>query len=678
MSTTARRVDSRFMRDSGGGVAAGASVSRSERPACRRYRVGRRLIVGVLLMLLPAAAVAKQRGEATPKARKEGQEGKEGRERPTKRPKKARGPEWIEFSEPGPPPAPTAEQQQDGFILFRRSTLERIYQQSKPRPGEPVSAVELSATQDQYEPAQIAVYPLRDLRQMQVSVSDLKSDAHVIPSAEVTVRMVRFYGVRLSLSDMHRFGVVPKTLEVAVPFDLPAAQVRPYWITVHVPPGQPGGHYSGTITFKHAGGERALPLSIDVLPVTLQRPDILYGPLCVNALANLWKWLPQPDAASSDKPARWGPQANEMLRDADLMFRDQRQHGMNSISLRSGTKYQEKNGEPYLPDLDAAMELSKKYGFDKPLIFCLSHLLRTNKINRSANYKEYDPSVHVPMARKIAAYYTKKFHDAGLPGIIFIAVEEPNLRSGIAWTDPADTRQKMARELTAAMKEAGGTMALTCTPDSVKCAIEYLDYWIMAYKRFTPQVYQMAQGTHAQLAMYANATLMSQGTYFTRFMWGYYAWANGIGMVPWTYPIQPKRFPANVDGRGEGGLNVKDSFIGLDGQPIPTIQWEIARQAIDDVRYLTTIESLAQQARALGTPAAVQAADQADRFLADIRSGVVKDAHHYAFEARETYEPVPQDGWDAQKFEHTRAQAFDLVRQLTAVLAAPNGGQTAG
>ena len=585
-------------------------------------------------------------------------------ERSAKGAKKARGPVWVEFSEAGPPPAPTAEQQKDGFILFRRSILERIYPQSKPRPGEPVSAVALIATQDEYEPAQVAVFPLRDLSQMQVSVSDLKSGSHTIPASEVSVRMVRYYGARLSLADAHHFGVVPKTLEVAVPLDLQSQQVRPYWITVHVPANQPGGQYAGTVTFKHAGGEWTLPLSVDVLPVELQEADILYGPLCVNALANLWKWVPEPDGGDPGKPARWGPQADELLRNADLMFRDQRQHGMNTISLRSGTKYQEKDGEPYLPDLDAALSLSKRYGFTKPLIFCLSHLLRTNKIDRSANYKEYDASVHVPMARRLAAYYTKKFRDAGLPGIIFIAVEEPNLRSGISWMDPPDVRQKMAHELTAAMKESGGTMALTCTPQSVKCASQYLDYWIMAYKRFTPEVYEMAKRSNARLAMYANATMMSQGTYFTRFMWGYYAWANGIGMLPWTYPIQPKRFPANVDNRGEGGLHVKDAFIGLDGNPIPTIQWELAREAIDDVKYLVTIESLARQARALGTPGALEAAKEAERFLDGIRGGVVKDAHHYKFESPDTFEPRPQDGWDAEKFERTRQQAFDLVKRL--------------
>ena len=47
-------------------------------------------------------------------------------------------------------------------------------------------------------------------------------------------------------------------------------------------------------------------------------------------------------------------------------------------------------------------------------------------------------------------------------------------------------------------------------------------------------------------------------------MFDYFTWASGVkGMLPWTYPVQPKRFPTNVGGRGEGGLNVRDGFIGL-------------------------------------------------------------------------------------------------------------------
>jgi hypothetical protein len=561
-----------------------------------------------------------------------------------------RSPRWVTFQERGPKPVPTGEDKQQGFILFHRSVLERVYPSSRPRSGERVSSVTLHATLGEYEPVQLAVYPLRDLQALEVDASDLIStDGHLIPRAQVVARMVRYYGAPLSIRVANRFGIVPKTLEIAVPVDLRTASARPYWITVHVPDEVPGGLYEGTVTFRHRSGVRSVHLAVDVVPTRLREPDILYGALSTNILANVWKRR----RAAAD------------LQRADLMFRDQREHGMNSISIRSGRMYQERDGHPYLPDLDAAMDFYKRYGFTQPLVYCPGQLLKTNKLHRSGSYREYDADEAVPLAQFIARYYTQAFRNAGLPGLMFMPVEEPNLKSGIDPADPPDIRQRMAHELTRAIKEAGGLTAMTCTPDSVRSAIDSLDYWIVAFKRFTPALYGMAGRAHAHLCLCANATMMGQGTYFPRFLFGYFVWANGIeGLLPWTYPMQPKRFPKNIDRQGEGGLNVRDGFIGIDGKPIPTIQWELTREGIDDAKYLVTIEALAAQARASGDAAQREAAANAEQFLASLRADVNPDARHYLFEDERTFAPVPVDDWDARKFEATHERAVEILKTL--------------
>ena len=562
------------------------------------------------------------------------------------------GAQWSAFQETIPKPQASTEQQRDGFIVFQRSILERIHQNSHPRPSEIAASVTLHATWDEWEPAQLAVYPLRDLHHMRVTVTGLTDGQHVIPASELSVRMVRYYGAPLSIRVANHFGVVPKTLEIAAPIDLAKEAVRPYWITVHVPDNRPAGTYTGSIIFTHADGEETIPLTVDVIPLRLHEPDILYGTLCVNTLANV------------GKVNRGG----RLLRQTDTIFRDQREHGMNLISLRSTHVYEEEDGVPFLPDLEVAMDLYKKYGFSKPLIYCPGQLFRTDKINRSNNYSEYDADVQLPIARKVAAYYSKEFKKEGLPGVMFIPVEEPNVKSGVGRFDPPDVRQKLARELTRTMKEAGAVVAMTCTPESVQAAIDYVDYWIVAFKRFTPALYGMARKANANLCVYANATMMGQGTYFSRFMFGYFVWANGIkGMLPWTYPLTPKRFPRNVGNRGEGALNVSEGFLGPDGKPVPTIQWELSREGIDDAKYMVTIEHLAQRARGSGTPAALAVADEADRFLAGIKRSIKRDVRHYVFEDDETFEPTPVDDWDAAKFDTTHEQAVAILKKLIAL-----------
>ena len=603
----------------------------------RKVRTSHWVVLALVLLFLGAAAV----GHRTLR-------------RAVRRAWRARpvGAQWIEFQETIPQPQATAEQQRDGFIIFERSVLERIHPSSHPRASEVASAVALHVTWDEWEPAQLAVYPLRDLQHMQVTLTGLSDGQHVIPASELSVRMVRYYGAPLSVRVANRFGVVPKTLEIAAPIDLPKEMVRPYWITVHVPEGRPGGQYTGSIIFSYAGGEKTILLTVDVIPVKLQEPDILYGTLCMNTLANV------------SKVTRGG----RLLRQTDLIFRDQREHGMNTISLRSGHAYEEEDGQPFLPDLEVAMDLYKKYGFSKPLIYCPGQLFKTDKINRSNNYKEYDADTQGPIARKVAAYYTKEFKKEGLPGVMFIPVEEPNVKTGVGRFDPPDVRQQLARELSRTMKEAGGVVALTCTPESVQAAIDYVDYWIVAFKRFTPALYDMARTAKAHLCIYANATMMGQGTYFSRFMFGYFVWANGIkGMLPWTYPLTPKRFPRNVGNRGEGALNVNDDFLGPDGKPVPTIQWELSREGIDDAKYLVTIEQLAQRVRATGTPAALSVADDADQFLAGIKRSIKRDVRHYVFEDDRTYEPTPVDDWNAARFDALHEQAVSILKKLLAL-----------
>ena len=600
----------------------------------RKVRTSHWVVLALVLLFLGAAAV----GHRTLR-------------RAVRRAWRARpvGAQWIEFQETIPQPQATAEQQRDGFIIFERSVLERIHPSSHPRASEVASAVALHVTWDEWEPAQLAVYPLRDLQHMQVTLTGLSDGQHVIPASELSVRMVRYYGAPLSVRVANRFGVVPKTLEIAAPIDLPKEMVRPYWITVHVPEGRPGGQYTGSIIFSYAGGEKTILLTVDVIPVKLQEPDILYGTLCMNTLANV------------SKVTRGG----RLLRQTDLIFRDQREHGMNTISLRSGHAYEEEDGQPFLPDLEVAMDLYKKYGFSKPLIYCPGQLFKTDKINRSNNYKEYDADTQGPIARKVAAYYTKEFKKEGLPGVMFIPVEEPNVKTGVGRFDPPDVRQQLARELSRTMKEAGGVVALTCTPESVQAAIDYVDYWIVAFKRFTPALYDMARKAKANLCIYANATMMGQGTYFSRFMFGYFVWANGIkGMLPWTYPLTPKRFPRNLGNRGEGPLNVTDDFLGPDGKPVPTIQWELSREGIDDAKYLVTIERLAQRARESGAPESLRVADEAERFLSGIKRSIKRNAHHYVFEDDETFEPTPVDDWNAAKFDALHEQAVAILKKL--------------
>lgn len=543
-----------------------------------------------------------------------------------------------------------------GFVVFRRSTLLRIRSKSVAGAGENAPEVRLQAAWDEREPVQIGVQGLRGLRSVILTVGDLKGDdGHAIPASAVDVRLERLYSLRLTLKDNAHYGVVPKTLEPAVAIDVPAGTTRAWWITVHVPDGIAGGLYRGTITVADKDAHVGIPIEVDVLPRRLDEADMMLGPWSVSVLRNL------ADAK--------GAEADKQRSRADLIFRDIREHGMTSMGLLSGEVAKTgEDGHVTVPDLDAALELYRRHGFPKPLFYAPTNLLSTNKLRTSSNYKHYDSQLHGDLAEGLARDYTKKAAVAGVPGLVFAPVDEPNVADGIAAGDDPDARQEIAAQLLKTVKQAGGRTAMTCTPDSGRLGAGNLDYWLVAYKKYDPAVLATIRKADAHAGLYANSTLMGNGTSFSRFFFGYWPWSQSLdAMMAWTYPSGPKRFPENHDGSGEGPLNLTDGYLGSDGRPVPVIQWELAREGVDDQRYLVTLQHLTDRARKGGSAEGERAAAEADHFLSGLRASISADAHAYTFEDPATFEPVASSGWDAAHFEATRRRSFELVKKLDAL-----------
>jgi len=567
---------------------------------------------------------------------------------------------WVDSSKEAPAYAYSAADQKRGFVVFQRSALMRLYVHSTPATDEASTTIRLQAAWNEYEPAQLGVRALRDLKNVRVEVSALADDrGNRLPASAFDVRMERFYALHLSIKAPNRLGVVPKTLEPAAAIAVDANTTRPYWVTVHVPDGQVGGVYHGTITVKDDATRQDVPLEVEVLPRRLDEPEAMLGPLSVSVLRNY--------------PRVEGPEAEKVLARADLIFRDIREHGMTTLSLWSGNVVRpEKDDTVVLADLDAAIDLHRRYRFPQPLLYAPVNLLNTNKIGTSSNYKHYDPAIHVHLAATIARTYTRRAAEAGLPGIIFDPVEEPNFRLGVARTDPPDIRQRMATELLRAIKQAGGKTIMTCTPETARIGQGNLDYWLVAYKRFLPAVFAEAEHAKARPGLYANGTLMGNGTYFSRFFFGYWPWATKVGaMMAWTYPSMPKRFPSNIGNQAEGGLDVKEGFLGSDGKPIPVIQWELAREGTDDFRYLVTLEHLIERLRDSKNDDTRRAVNEASAFLASLRASISRDVHRYTFEDPKTFEPMPSGEWDDTKFQATRKRSFELVKRLARLEEAP-------
>ena len=198
-------------------------------------------------------------------------------------------------------------------------------------PGTPSRAIAIAAARGEYEPASFVVSAMADISSLTVNVGDLRSDRDTIPAASVDVKVVKCWyqagtawvGIRqdkskriltpeLLLNDdtlvkvnhekrenyvklrfpegekyvwisdpteiarsrslpVDKFPV--KDSSVLLPVDIPAAKSKQFWLTVHVPKDAQQGTYTGTIALNapHAAlGE--LTLTVDVLPFELLPP----------------------------------------------------------------------------------------------------------------------------------------------------------------------------------------------------------------------------------------------------------------------------------------------------------------------------------------------------------------------------------------------------------------------
>ena len=134
--------------------------------------------------------------------------------------------------------------------------------------------IQLEVTPGEYEPVTFVIYATRDLRQVEIQVSDLHSKAGVpIAASAIEIRRV----VRSPQRLMHRSP--PETAEIVnrflarcKPMDVPKGEFREIWLTLHVPEDTDAGEYAGKVKIKSAGLEATLGLYVRVLPFKLVQP----------------------------------------------------------------------------------------------------------------------------------------------------------------------------------------------------------------------------------------------------------------------------------------------------------------------------------------------------------------------------------------------------------------------
>ena len=168
---------------------------------------------------------------------------------------------------------PSAADRARGWMIYGRDRNREVLPNSRPAPGEQLSKLRIVATPGEIESQPFSVYALRP-------VSKLGADAAVSAGTEwlrqaVRVEEVIFHAVQYQTAASHRtpgktYLRYPAFLRPPSPHDVPAENSRLYWVTVNVPLSAAAGTYEARLRLSDGRGHAAeIPLEIRVLPFRL-------------------------------------------------------------------------------------------------------------------------------------------------------------------------------------------------------------------------------------------------------------------------------------------------------------------------------------------------------------------------------------------------------------------------
>ena len=491
----------------------------------------------------------------------------------------------IEDRTPKPEPHPygiTVEEDERGFIVYRRSKSDAIFRYSSPQTGERNVTLSAAASQDEKQHAQFAIHALRDLGRVHVDVGTLSSqDGGTLPASAITVRPVRI-GMWRDYWDPF-FVEAPKLIDHQDAVTrVQRGQSQQFWIRLHIPPGTPVGRYAGDVHV-HAenGGETALKLELLVYPFRL--------------VPGRW-WGIYYYSLPSEKTAQ--------------DFADMKAHGVNSMLFCPPghvSPVLERVGNRVVasfPHTDKLMAEFKRQGFRGPvpyyprLLSCrvldLFNRVDGKKFKpadyygqRCIDYRAQDyPEDLKEVLKDLFRQMVRHAKEAGWPEILWFLVDEPGAAAiharELEW---AKVEFKLFAEAC-----PGEKMLCTAYSQDVIDAIGVpLDVRVGELWRLSDDDLLRAEADEAQL--WGIRWLCQHNAYaFPRYFAGFGLDRMGLhGFTEWTYYGAPVYRPYDQIINWQG---CSYAFEDEKGNLLSTITWEGVQEGIDDARYVATLHSL--------------------------------------------------------------------------------------
>lgn len=370
-----------------------------------------------------------------------------------------------------------------------------------------------------------------------------------------------------------------------VPLTLPIGENKQIWLTLYGDPAVSPGTYTGTVKINQASTTLAsLPISVEILPFKLSEPKLLYSIYYRGQL--------NPTKASI---------GSENKNDAQFLaeLKNLKSHG-----IQSPTVYQAPNSP--ISNLTKILTERDKLGMSKYPLFMANYSGSWYPMT-SAGLTQFKNNA------KQVINLAKKY---GIQEVYFYGKDEA----------AGDALLKQKPFFDAAHSVGGKTFAAG-TPGSFELIGSKTDIFVQSARPSLADA-EKFHSVGNKIFSYANPQSGPENPSVFRQNFGVVLWAgNYDGAMPYAYQ--------HSFGAGWNDLDHKIyrdhnfTYPTVNGV-IDTIAWEGFREAIDDVRYITTLEKMIDKAQVNNAKAAETALKAAKGFLTALKGTAVQsDGNKY-------------------------------------------------
>jgi len=528
-------------------------------------------------------------------------------------------------------------------------------------PGEISNEIEIVAAQGEYEPASFVIYSRTVLNDLALKVNDLKGMQGMMPSSRIDIKVVKcwyqtgvdwnsgkFYegsktlvpelllhddtlvkvdtkkkenylklsfpegekycwisnpaeaakhgGPQLGGTDAKKVKEFPvKDSPVLLPVTIPAWTNKQFWVTVKVPESAKDGDYTSIVSLSSKGKQLGtITLKLRVLPFRLASPKTYYD-LNQEFTSSIYYF----SKLSSDYPEGTVSASNKSKEQLTAELKDIFSHGVtNPIEYQTDYRL-----------LEEYLDIRNKVGMGKQSLYDTAFWLAGVM---ECDFRGLKKGFPVPPEKLASLKIRVKkvmdiFKSYGISDVYFFGQDEAK--------DEQVTAQRPAWK---AVREAGGKIFASGYRAGVwhnkqgnfELAGDIQDLFISAGKPFKEEAAKWHSVGH-KIWCYGNPQAGPENPALFRKNYGFLLWkSNYDGAATYAYMHSSSWNDFNAPGKEY--CFVYPTVNGV----IDTIAWEGYREAIDDIRYGTTLKLLIEKVKKSGQKAEI--AREAADYLANL------------------------------------------------------------